>query len=159
MKTNEQDTSVPIEIIRSLKNFYSSLYTRRSNKTEDECIAYLRNINIPKLTDDERNVCEGKLTKMETWYALNSMGNNKSPGNDGLSKEFYVCFFQEIHSYLLDALNLSFNNGQLSNSHRQAMITLIEKKDKDKRFLKNWRHISLINVDAKVASKSLVLRV
>ena len=73
---------------------------------------------------------------MEIWYALSSMGNNKSPGNDGLSKEFYVCFFQEIHSYLLDALNLSFTHGQLSNSLGQAMITLIQKKGKDKRFLK-----------------------
>ena len=109
VKTNEEETSDPIEIIRCLKDFYSSLYTRRSNKTEDECIAYLRRINIPKLTDDERNVCEGKLTKMEIWNALNSMGNNKSPGNDGFSKEFYVCFFQEIHSYLLDALNLSLS--------------------------------------------------
>ena len=86
VKTNEQETSDPIEIIRCLKDFYSSLYTRRSNKTEDECTAYLRRINIPKLTDDERNVCEGKLTKMEIWNALNSMGNNKSPGNDGFSK-------------------------------------------------------------------------
>ena len=62
VKTNEQETSNAIEIIRSLKKFYSRLYTRRSNKTEDECISYLRNINIPKLTDDERNVCR-KETK------------------------------------------------------------------------------------------------
>ena len=34
-----------------------------------------------------------------------------------------------------------------------------EKKGKDKRFLQNWRPISLINVDAKIASKSLALRV
>ena len=94
MKTNEQETSDPIEIIGSLKKFYSSLYTRRSNKTDDECIAYLRNINIPKLTDDERNVCEGKLTKMEIWNALNSVGKNKSPWNDGLSKEFCVLFLR-----------------------------------------------------------------
>ena len=66
--------------------------------------------------------------------------------------------FQEIHSYLLDALNLSFTHGQLFNSQCQAMITLIE-KGKDKRFLKNWRPISLINVYAKVASKSLAPRV
>ena len=87
------------------------------------------------------------------------MGNNKRPENDGLPKEFYVYFFKEIHSCLLDALNLSFTHGQLSNSQRQAMITLIDKKGKDKWFLKNWRPISLINVDAKVASKSLALRV
>ena len=87
------------------------------------------------------------------------MGNNKSPGNDGLSKEFYICFFNEIHSYLLQALNMSFREGQLSSSQRQAVIVLIKKKDKDKRFLKNWRPISLINVDAKIASKAIALRI
>ena len=115
MKTDEQETSNPIEIIRSFN---------------------LRNINISKRTDDERNVCKEKLTKMEIWNALNSMRNSKSPGNDGLSKEFYVCFFQEIHSYLLDTLNLSFTHEHISNSQSQAIITLIEKKGKDKRFLK-----------------------
>ena len=46
---------------------------------------------------------------------------------------------------------MSFCEGQLSSSQRHALIVLIEKKDKDKRFLKNWRPISLINVDAKIA--------
>ena len=87
------------------------------------------------------------------------MGNNKSPGNDGLTKEFYICFFNEIVSYLIDALNLSFAYSHLSNSQRQAVITLIEKKGKDKRYLKNWRPISLINVDTKIASKCLASRV
>ena len=87
------------------------------------------------------------------------MGNNKSPGNDGLSKEFYICFFNEIYSYLLQALNVSFREGQLSSSQRQAVIVLIEKKDNDKCFLKNLRPISLINVDAKIASKAIALRI
>ena len=86
------------------------------------------------------------------------MGNNKSPGNDGLSKEFYVCFFNEVHSYLLQSLNTSFREGQLSRTQTQAVIVLIEKKDKDKRFLKNWSPISLINVDAKIASKALRIK-
>ena len=67
------------------------------------------------------------------------MGNNKSPSNGGLSKEFYVCFFNEIYSYLLQVLNMSFRKGQLSGSQRQLVIVLIEKKDKDKFFLKNRR--------------------
>ena len=86
-------------------------------------------------------------------------GYNKSRGNDGLSKEFYVCFVNEIHSYLLQALNMSFREGQLSSSQWQAVIVLVEKKDKDKHFLKNWRTISLINVDAKIASKTIALRI
>ena len=61
--------------------------------------------------------------KNECWIALSSMGNNKSPGNDGLSKQFYSCFFYEIHNYLLESLNYSFIHGQLSHSQRQAMVT------------------------------------
>ena len=88
---------------------------------------------------------------------LGSVGNNKSPGNDGFIKEFYACFLDELHRYLKESLNSSFNSGKLSNSQRQAVITLIEKKGKDKRQLKNLRPISLMNVDAKLASKSLAL--
>ena len=54
---------------------------------------------------------------------------------------------------------MSFREGQLSSSQRQEVIVLIEKKDKNKRFLKNWRPISLINVDAKISSKAIALRI
>ena len=54
---------------------------------------------------------------------------------------------------------MSLREGQLSSSQRQAVIALIEKKDKDKCFLKNWRPISLINVNAKIASKAIALTI
>ena len=38
------------------------------------------------------------------------------------------------------------------------MITLIQKKYMDTRFIKNWRPMSLLNVDLKVASKALAFR-
>ena len=38
-------------------------------------------------------------------------------------------------------------------SQSQTVIKLVEKKDKDKHFIKNWRHISLLNVDYKITSK------
>ena len=41
----------------------------------------------------------------------------------------------------------------MSPSQRQAVITLIEKQDKDRTYLENWRPISLTNVDTKIASK------
>ena len=87
------------------------------------------------------------------------MSSSKSPGNDGLSKEFCICFFDEIITHFLDALTFAFYQEQLSNSQCQAMITLIEKKGKDERYLKNWRPISLINVDTEIASKVLALRI
>ena len=85
-------------------------------------------VKIPKLSDVERESCEGLLTKKECWDALQRMKNDKSPGNDGLTKEFYVCFFNEVSSILITALNYSFTTGMLSTSQRQAPITLIYKK-------------------------------
>ena len=82
----------------------------------------------------------------------------KSSGNDGLTKEFYLCFFNEISDSLVAALNRSFEVNELSSSQGQAVIVLIEKKEKDKRLIKNWRPISLINVDSKIASKALAMK-
>ena len=79
-----------------IKEFYSSLYKRRSAKTEQDCPEYLHNINIPQLSQSERESCEGLLTKRECWKELSSMKNNKTPGNDCLTKKFYLCFFNEI---------------------------------------------------------------
>ena len=128
----DEEISNPSEIMIHIKDFYSSLYKQRSSQTEAECLEYLSRINIPSLTQAESESCEGLLTKRECWEALSLMKNGKSPGNDGLTKEFYVCFFEEINQFLIEALNESFNLGQLSTSQRQAVIILIEKKDKDK---------------------------
>ena len=59
---------------------------------------------------------------------------------------------------LTDSLNYSFDHGELSNTQKQAIIKLIDKKDRDRRYIKNWRPISLLNVDVKIASKALALR-
>ena len=58
----------------------------------------------------------------------------------------------------MDSLNYAYFHGELSNSQKQAVITLIEKKDKSRRWIKNWRPISLVNVDVKIGSKAIAKR-
>ena len=48
------------------------------------------------------------------------MSNGKIPRNDGLTKEFYVCFWEDLGSLLVDTLNYAFQYGELSTSQRQA---------------------------------------
>ena len=97
-------------------------------------------------------------TISECFKSLQLFQNNKSPGNDGLTVEFYKAFWQVVGKIMVDSLNYSYDHGELSNSQKQAIITLIEKKDKDKRYLSNWRPISLINVDVKIGSKAIAKR-
>ena len=59
---------------------------------------------------------------------------------------------------MVDSLNFAYEYGELSNSQKEAIITLIEKTDRDKRYLSNWRPISLINMDVKIGSKAIAKR-
>ena len=86
------------------------------------------------------------------------MQNGKSPGNDGFTKEFQVAFFGELGKLIVSVFNYAFEVGELSSSQKQAVITLIQKKGRDNMLIKNWRPISLINVDIKIASNVLAFR-
>ena len=88
---------------------------------------------------------------------LEKLKNNKSPGN-GLTAEFYEKFWPILGTFLVDSLNAAHTYGQLSNSQRQVIICLIKKKDKDRRYIENWRPISLLNVDCKIRSKASAAR-
>ena len=69
-----------------------------------------------------------------------------------------MAFWPILVKDLVNSFNYAHNYGELSNSQKQAVITLVEKKGKDKRLIKNWRPISLINVDTKIVSKTLAKR-
>ena len=86
------------------------------------------------------------------------MDNDKSPVNDGITKEFYIKFWDIVKEPLCASIQQSFIVGKLSISQKQVIIKLIEKKDRDKRFIKNWRPISLLNVNMKLISKVLASR-
>ena len=56
------------------------------------------------------------------------MISSKTPGNDGLTSEFYKAFWFELRSLLLLRYK-SFLSGELNISQKQAVIKLIGKKD------------------------------
>ena len=62
--------------------------------------------------------------------------NGKAPGNDGLTAEFYKCLWNLLGQKLTNSLNFSFEHGELSNSQKQAIIKLIEKNDRDRKYIK-----------------------
>ena len=63
--------------------------------------------------------------------ALKDFSHNKSPGNNGLTKEFYETFWEELKQPFMNSLNQAKVSKKLVTSQRQAVIKLLEKKDKD----------------------------
>ena len=89
---------------------------------------YIKDINAPYLSADEQTTCEGKLTLKEIYEALSNLPSDKTPGNNGLSREFYLAFFYLLGNEILASLNYSYQLDELSNSQRQAVVTSVEKK-------------------------------
>ena len=94
-------------------------------------------VDVPYLAEEKRNVCEGILRYDECFNVLQTFQKNKSPVNDSLTAEFCLAFWPLLGKLVVDSLNYAFEYGELSNSQKQAVITLIEKKEKDKRLVKN----------------------
>ena len=148
----------PEKVLSEVRAYYTNLYSRRSLHTEKDCSEYLANLNCPILTEDERRACDGMLSQGEIYNSLKDLPANKTPGNDGLSKEFYLPFYDLLGKDLQECYKHSFEKGKLAPSQYQAVIVLIEKRGKDKRYIRNWRPISLLNVDTKILSKALASR-
>ena len=86
------------------------------------------------------------------------MENDKTCGNDGLSKEFDKVFWDDVIIPLLASINDAFIKKELSTSQKQAVTKLIGKRDRGKRFIKDLESIepiSLLNTDLKLITKAL----
>ena len=153
-------TTDPFNILSEQKRFYQELYTSQNDTDNSQStVSFLSNLDIPLLTEEQKLSCEGIISPDECAALLESFQNNKTPGNDGIPVEFYKKFWPLIGESFTECANECFKKGEMSRSQKQAVITLIEKKGKDRSFLENWRPISLLNVDAKIMSKVIATRI
>ena len=110
-----------------------------------------------QLSSDQASLCEGAITVDEISFAIKNMNTNKSPGPDGLTVEFYRKFWNLLSPYLVRAYNACFDASEMCDSMKTCNTRVIFKKG-DRKSLKNWRPISLLNVDYKICSKAISVR-
>ena len=146
------------DILKEQKNYYENLYSEKLNTSREAINEQLSKLPGPKLSDDVARGLEGHITMKELSQALKYMKNDKSPGLDGFSSEFFKFFWCDLKEFVLRSLNEALDTGLLSISLRRGLISCIPKPGKTRLRLKNWRPISLLSVVYKMASTCIANR-
>lgn len=158
LKINEKIVTDPKTIASFCSNYYSTLYS--SNYDPGSAIPVLESVASCKtITNLDKEWCEKPIALAEVQNAIKYLKINKSPGNDGLSGEFYKTFAESIAPFLQNLFTESITKGCLPPSLSQGLITLIPKPKKDTLCLENWRPICLLNTDYKILAFILASRI
>lgn len=136
---------------------YSINHDNREALDQGEGAPFLPQIES-LISDLDKQLLNRELSLEELENALKDMKNGKSPGCDGLPPDLYKQFWPILGKYLLASFLYSGQQGILTPDQRRGIITLIPKKGKDKRLIRNWRPISMLNTDYKILAKVLAKR-
>ena len=105
------------EILQEAESYYKKLYDKK--ETQNSRINFFDD-SIKKLDETEKQACEGLITELECTKALKGMQNNKSPGSDGITVEFYKIFWNTIKQHYIRSINYSFEAGPSQNYRNKA---------------------------------------
>ena len=83
---DEKEIADQTNISECIRELYKSLFKKCKHKIVAEIKSFLSHINIPKLSEDKVKLCEKDLNKRYLYDYMKSSQNDKSPGNDDLTK-------------------------------------------------------------------------
>ena len=161
----EQEFASPDLRSSYIKNYYSEVYKKpQGPPLRPDCISNFlgdtadkAEVQNSKLTIEERTELDMPITLLELDQSINSANMKSAPGPDGITNPFIKHFWELFKVPLLKYANACFENGNLTDNFRRARIRLIPKKG-NKKLLKNWRPISLLNCFYKIISRVISTR-
>ena len=161
LETNEgKIITDQFDILNETKRFYEELYASKDSQLKDiDLFELFRNTDIKRLNKDESDSLEGSITYREASLILKAMSNNRSPGSDGFTAEFFKIFWKKLGHFVVRSINYGFSKGELSITQREGIITCIPNDNKPRHFVKNFRPISLLNCVYKIASGVIAARI
>ena len=112
------------DINNEIFSYFKSLFERTDQIDKLNYNTLLQPITLFSVANDQKVVCDNNLTDKELFDAL-KVPNNKSPGNDVLTKEFCVTVWDELKDSFINSIKSAYQKKALSASQRQAVIKLI----------------------------------
>lgn len=112
---------------------------------------------MPVISAEESEMLATEISSVEVAAWISKLENDKAPGLDGLTHEFYKKYKEQFSIILKNVALFSMRNGSFPLCMRTAISSLIHKKGSADD-LKNFRTISLTNSDYKIISNVLKSR-
>jgi exonuclease III len=155
IKIPENSRQEEDDILSFARNKYAEIY--KSENINLEAVEEITK-SLPQVENSQNESLIQEITQEEISDIIKHLPNNKSPGSDGLTYEFYKLTEEKITPLLHKIFNQVLSSGALPKSWCKNLITLIPKKASNLENIDNWRPISLVNSDAKIFMKILANR-
>ena len=148
------------EIENEIFRYYKTLY-KYPGETKLGIEEFLGDdfISLKKITEKEKLSCEGEITMVEIGKYLKKIRNNKSPGSDGFTGEFFKFFYPNLKIRLFNSIKQTYADEKLPISQNLGITTLLPKGKKSKEFLTNLRPLTLLNTYYKIISGVIAERI
>jgi hypothetical protein len=155
--TKENDTLLTSQedIEDEVMSFYNKLMGTADNDLNGIDITVMR--EGPQLTHEQRHNLTAPITDKEVEYALQSIGDLKSPGIDGYGAYFFKKAWQIVKHDVLAAVHDFFDNSRLYKAANCTLVTLTS-KSKEAKSIKQYRPISCCSTIYKIISKIITER-
>ena len=102
---DDKEITDQTHILEHIREFYETLFKTGERKNAIEMETFFSDDDIPKFSEDQAKLCEENLTKKDFYNSLKRMQSDKSPGNDGLTKEVYETFWNELKEIFIDSVS------------------------------------------------------
>lgn len=155
--------SNPKDIANAFRDYYNNLYNLKDDTTNHQpspemIQKFLDSISLPKLNLDQLQYINAPISMSELNKTILSLPNNKSPGPDGFSAEYYRTFHSILGPHLINIYATAISTSSFPPEMLTATIVTLPKPGKSLDTPQNFRPISLLNVDLKIYAKIIANR-
>ena len=144
-----------VGIATRVEGFYRELF--KEEKIEEKSLRRVVGNLKRRLSDDDREICERDITKMEIGSAIKGLNRNKSPGMDGITGEFYIEFQEQMIPIMGMLYERMECNDKVEKEISLGLVSMIYKKGSKGR-LENYRPLTMLNVDYKILARVIAGR-
>lgn len=139
-------------IVHEIHQHFEKMYS--SESTDDVSLDNMIRVFNSEVTQDENAEVLLEFSRDEVFDFILNSPSHKSPGPDGLPKEFYVKFWNVIGGTFTDIVNEILMGGPVPADFKEGRIVLVPKKTGHKT-IATLRPITLMNFDYKTIARAL----